>query len=57
LRLIAVERTWISLNPDYWKDDNRRRLVGLAAETDNAPIIWEFDYGAHQPLPLPLAGA
>jgi hypothetical protein len=47
LRLIAVERTRISLDPDYWKDDDRRRLVGLAAETHNASIIREFDNGAH----------
>jgi hypothetical protein len=47
LRLIAVDKTWISLDPDNRKDDDRRRLAGLAAETHNAPIIWKFDNGAH----------
>ncbi len=47
LRLIAVDCPGISLDPDYRKDDDCSGFAGITAETYNAPIIWEFNYGAH----------
>jgi hypothetical protein len=41
------------VDPDDRKDDDRCGFAGLAAKAHNAPIVRKFDYGAHQPLPLP----
>jgi hypothetical protein len=57
LRLNALKRIGMSLDPDHRKNDDRRGLAGLTAETHNAPLVRKSDYGAHQPLPLPLARA
>jgi hypothetical protein len=57
VRLDAVKRIGMSLYPDYRKNDDRRRLAGLAAEAHNAPVVRKSDYRAHQPLPLPPARA
>ena len=47
VRLDVVKRIGMSLYPDYRKNDDRRGLAGLAAEAHNAPIVGEFDNGAH----------
>jgi len=57
LRLDAVKRVGMSLDPDHRKNDYRRGLAGLAAEAHNAPVVRKSDYGAHQPFPLPPARA
>src|SRR6516164_7565789 len=47
LRLDTVERIGIPLDPDHRKDDDCCGLAGLAAEAHNAPVVREFDNGAH----------
>jgi hypothetical protein len=44
------------LDPNNRQDDDRCGFLrSVTPETHNAPLIREFDYVTHQPLPLPPA--
>jgi len=48
-------RIGVTFDADHRKNDDRCRFICRTSEAHDAPLVWEFDNGAHQPS-SPAAG-